>query len=204
MRLHGAFSFGRGWNPFLAALAGGPEALREFYARFQPKSIAAFYFLEGEGNDCGVPVWGLPWLDWRKHRPPTAEGGLDREHGVSYYGPCTAEKVAVEYSRLSDLLESIRRIGYVPASPIRGFVMRRGNEERFFVRGGKHRAVFHGGVPVRFFVGAAVRFFDARTRAECATARIDSVAALQHEGRDNPRATLCEFRGSARKYDRDR
>ena len=85
-------------------------------------------------------MWASPWLQWRKHRPPSAEAGLGVEHGVSYYGPCTGQKVAVEYKRLTDLVESIRRVGYVPSTPIRGFVLRRNEESRFFVRGGKHRA----------------------------------------------------------------
>jgi hypothetical protein len=135
-RFHGAFSYGRGWHPFVAALAEGPAVLADFYRRFQPKTLADFYFLDTPADG---PVWILPWLSWRKHRPPAAEGGLALADGVSYYGPCTPAKVELEYRRLTELTASIRRIGYRPRHPIRGFVMRRDGESRFFIRGGKHR-----------------------------------------------------------------
>jgi hypothetical protein len=136
-RFHGSYSYGRGWHPFLAALGRGPEALAEFYDRFQPRTISDFYFLDAPIDG---PVWMLPWLPWWKHRPPSGEAGLGIDHGVSYFGPCSVAKVNLEYRRLTEITESIRRNGYHPDRPIRGFLMRREGELRFFVRGGKHRA----------------------------------------------------------------
>jgi putative aminopeptidase FrvX len=62
------------------------------------------------------------------------------------------------------------------------------------LRGGKHRARFHGGVPDRFFAGARVRFFDGSKQSPLATARIESAE------RDEKReliVTLTDFHGRA-------
>jgi endoglucanase len=61
-------------------------------------------------------------------------------------------------------------------------------------RKGKHRAVFHGDVPERYFAGAPVRFHDVATRAALARAEVESVA---REG-DDLVATLRSFEGVAR------
>ena len=140
LRLHGGFAFAGGWNPLVEGLVQGPEALAAYYERFRPTSLPAFHFLDREGD---LPPWALPWISWDRHRPPSAEGGLDpAEHGVSYYGPCSREKVAFEHSRLTGLRDSIERHGYQPGryGHITGFLMLRGDAVRFFVRGGKHRA----------------------------------------------------------------
>ena len=66
---------------------------------------------------------------------------------------------------------------------------------------GRHRAVFHGGVPERYFAGAPVRFFDVDTRAPLATAtvaRVERVPLAGDSGGDELVATLRGFRGTAR------
>lgn len=157
LRLHGGFAFAGGWNPLVEGLVRGPGALAAYYERFRPADLPAFHFLDRE-SDVGadLPPWALPWIAWEKHRPPSAEGGLDpAEHGVSYYGPCSPQKVAFEHHRLSALRDSIERHGYRPDryGHITGFLMLRGDAVRFFVRGGKHRAAVlaalgHPTVPV--------------------------------------------------------
>ena len=157
LRLHGGFAFAGEWNPLVEGLVAGPATLAAYYDRFQPANLSAFYFLDGF-DDAGadLPPWALPWVAWSSHRPPSAEGGLDpAQHGVSYYGPCSQEKIAFEHRRLSELRRSIEEHGYRPGryGHITGFLMLRGDAIRFFVRGGKHRAAVlaalgHRTVPV--------------------------------------------------------
>lgn len=162
LRLHGSFAFAGGWNPLVEAVTAGPAGLAAFYRAFQPASVAEFYFLERKGGvGAALPPWALPWLGWAAHRPPSAEGGLDpASHGVSYYGPCSAEKIAFEHDRLARLRGSIEAEGYRPDrfGHVEGFLMLRGAEARFFVRGGKHRAAVmaalgHATLPVIFKPG---------------------------------------------------
>lgn len=62
-------------------------------------------------------------------------------------------------------------------------------------RAGKHIASWHGGVPERYFKGAALRFFDLRTGAELATA----VVAKTFRNKQNElQVELSHFRGQAK------
>lgn len=85
-----------------------------------------------------LPPWTLPWL--AATPPPAAEHGLGLEHGVSYFGPCTAAKVALEMERLTTTCASINARGYQPDGEIEGLFLEHEGRLRFFVRGGKHRA----------------------------------------------------------------
>lgn len=138
----GAYAYGGGWHPFIAALAEGPDALAWYYDHHRPADIGSFYFLPEHLPTPGVPPWEIPWILRDRRLPPGPEGGLDPSHGISYYGPATPQKVALEHQRLTSTLESIRRDGYQPDlhGDIEGFFLRRGPSFRFFVRGGKHRA----------------------------------------------------------------
>lgn len=143
-------------HPFVEALAQGPQALHRFYDAFKPANLAAMYRIAPTGlAGEELPPWELPWLA-RHRRPPRGEAGLGPEHGTSFYGPCSAQKVALEHARLTALLNSIQRKGYLPErhEHIEGHFFRRGQEFRFFVRGGKHRAAVlaflgHQRIPVR-------------------------------------------------------
>lgn len=143
-------------HPFIQALTHGPAALEDFYRRFTPANLAQMYGIDPIGlKGEGLPPWELPWL-YRTRSPPRGEAGLGPEHGTSFYGPCSAQKIALEYTRLRGLAESIARLGYRPGSyeHIEGHFLRRGGEFRFFVRGGKHRAAVlaflgHDFIPVR-------------------------------------------------------
>lgn len=149
LRMQGAFAYSGGWHPFVAALENGPEALRGFYNAFMPSDLASMYFLE---QPCELPPWEIPWIGRLKRTPPPGEAGLSADHGVSFYGPATDEKVAVEYRRLKALSDSVRAKGYDPDAKggIAGHFLRRGGEYRFFVRGGKHRSAVlaHLGKPL--------------------------------------------------------
>jgi len=157
MCMQGAFSYGSVNHPFVAALREGPEALCRFYQAFQPGNLRAMYRLDipkCRGDD--LPPWELPWLMLQKRLPPPGECGLKAEHGVSYFGPASKAKIDVEYLRLTNVLHSVQAVGYQPDKygDIEGHFLRRGNDYRFFVRGGKHRAAAlaflrHQVVPVR-------------------------------------------------------
>jgi hypothetical protein len=155
MSLHGAHRF-TGRHPFVRALAHGPEALERFYAEFSPANLAEMYQISLRGlRGEALPPWKLPWLEGGG-KPPAAEVGLGLEHGVSYFGPCSPQKVAAEYQRLASVVASIEREGYRPDlhDHIAGHFLQIGKDFRFFVRGGKHRAaaLVHLGyerIPVR-------------------------------------------------------
>jgi hypothetical protein len=136
--MQGAFAYSGGWHPFLAALSDGPEALADFYRTFVPRDFAEMYFLD---VPCAAPPWELPWIGRRERLPPPGEAGLSARHGVSFFGPATAQKIQTEQDRLSSLASSIKDRGYLPSAKggIAGHFMRRGDEYRFFVRSGKHR-----------------------------------------------------------------
>lgn len=154
LRMQGAFAYAGGWQPFIAALQQGEGALAEFYRLFTPSTFSEMYFLD---TACDAPPWELPWLERYKRLAPPGEAGLGAEHGVSFYGPATPEKVLTEMERLRTLDASIRARGFDPDAKggIAGHFMRRDNEYRFFLRSGKHRTAVlaHHGVktvPVGF------------------------------------------------------
>lgn len=155
MTLQGAHRF-TGEHPFVRAIGHGPEILERFYADFSPGDLGEMYQISIRGlRGEGLPPWKLPWLE-DGGKPPGAEAGLELEHGVSYLGPCSPQKVAVEYQRLISVASRIEREGYRPElhEHIAGHFLQMGKDFRFFVRGGKHRAaaLVHLGyerIPVR-------------------------------------------------------
>jgi hypothetical protein len=139
--MQGAFRFDER-HPFVRAINDGRAGLAAFYADFQPQNIAQMYRLPRAGVGAELAPWELPWL-LRSRRPSRGEKGLGREHGTSYYGPCTDAKIDLEARRLEGIVESIRTRGYLqppPRAHIAGHFMQSGDQVRFFVRGGKHRA----------------------------------------------------------------
>ena len=158
LRMHGAFGYGNGWNPLVAALEEGEGALRWFYDRFQPATISDTYFLLGDEPGLpALPPWELPWVMRIRRAPPPGEKGLPAEHGISYMGPASSAKVALEVSRLRETAASVDKHGFSPDKfgDITGFFIRRGAEFRFFVRGGKHRVAVlarlgHKKIPVQW------------------------------------------------------
>ena len=155
--MEGGFTYTTASHHFLAAIEHGRHTLAEFYQRFQPQNIAAMYAVSGGRCGSDLPPWEIPWIGKARSRAPRGEGGLGPEHGTAIYGPATDKKVDLEMQRLTGTYESIRSHGYQPDrhGDITGFLLRRGQEFRFLVRGGKHRtaALVHLGhplVPVQF------------------------------------------------------
>jgi hypothetical protein len=140
--IHGGFAYGPD-HPFCRALSEGPQALSSFYDLFQPADLADAYAPKTKhlvGSD--LPAWELPWRFRENRSPPPGEKGLSVRHGVAFWGPCSEEKVALEYRRLSKTLESVERSGYLPSNygDIEGHFMTDGQNTVFTVLGGKHRA----------------------------------------------------------------
>jgi hypothetical protein len=75
-------------------------------------------------------------------RPYRGEKGLGPEHGISLFGPCTREKIELEFARLTETFASIKAHGYLPDrfGDITGYFLLDNGQFRFVVRGGKHRA----------------------------------------------------------------
>lgn len=160
LRMQGAFVYGP-THPFVKALDQGREAFEAFYASVQPQTVAQYYGLPNTDRaGADLPPWELPWYLRANRTPPPGELSLGAEHGVSFYGPASNEKVDLELSRLTKLRESICVNGYDPDAhgDIEGYVMRSGVQACFFVRGGKHRAAVlthlgYSHIPVSFRVG---------------------------------------------------
>lgn len=130
-------------HPLVQAITQGVDALERYYAGFRPANLAQMHGVVESGlQGEQLPPWCLPWCAWAEQRPPSAEAGLDARHGVSYYGPCSPQKVTVEYRRMRMVADSILAKSYMPArnGHIEGYFMRSGTQFRFFVQGGKHRA----------------------------------------------------------------
>lgn len=159
--MEGGFQYSAECNPFVAMLEEGRDALIRHYENFQPKNLRELYSLQerglaGENEATNLVAWMLtsaPKLD-------TGELGLGPEHGRSYFGPVTRQKLELEVNRLESTRTSILTKGYQPNrhGDISGYFIRRGNEFRFLVRGGKHRAAVlaHLGeatIPVRMKPG---------------------------------------------------
>ena len=142
LRMQGGFTYDLS-HPFVQALNTGKTALWKFYEEFQPRSIAEFHKLYGVGrNGEDLPAWEVPWYLRKTRTPPPGENKLGPEHGVSFYGPATEQKVDLEMSRLRNVCENIKKKGFDPDThgDIEGYVLRDGVKACFFVRGGKHRA----------------------------------------------------------------
>lgn len=156
------FSYGlRGWHPFVRtllqyldepSLTYERSILCKYYSRYQPKVILDL-FLEGDDRRkfadsrlAREPIKDhYPCLPWDpKFVPMRGEGGLAVADGLQGFGPVSEEKGEFEFSRLLTTWESILRKGYRPTrdsdGEIRGYFLKRGNDYRFMIRAGFHRA----------------------------------------------------------------
>lgn len=157
LRMQGAFVYGAG-HPFVQALREGPDRLRDFHAACRPATLCNYYGIEPNGREGrDLPPWELPWYGRAARTPPPGELDLGAEHGVSFYGPATEAKIALEMRRLEGVRDRIGRTGYDPDAfgDIEGYVLTDGRDAAFFVRGGKHRsaalaALGHATIPVAF------------------------------------------------------
>lgn len=142
LRMQGGFSYGPG-HPFVQALVTGPDRLREFYRACQPTNLSEYYGIPAKDRlGWDLPAWELPWYGRRKRAPPPGECGLAAAEGVSFYGPVTETKLALETGRLQGLAAKVGSHGYNPDAygDIEGYVIADADRAVFFVRGGKHRA----------------------------------------------------------------
>jgi hypothetical protein len=157
LQMKGAFAYGGGWHPFLAALEEGPSALTWFYEAHQPRTLQEAYFLESPRDGFApLPPWQTVWRIGSRVKPHRGECGLSLQEGVSFHGPCTPRKVRLEMQRLTGVRDSILRDGYHPdrfVGDIDGHFLRQAGEYRFYVHGGKHRTAVlahlgHATIPV--------------------------------------------------------
>lgn len=158
LRMQGGFTYGPD-HPFVRGLSEGKEALARFYDGFAPGNLGQMYGL-GEVPGADLPPYLLPWRMVTKDRPPGGEKGLPASHGVAFYGPCSAQKVALEALRLSRITDAIRKSGFQPDKhgDIEGHFITDGARACFFVMGGKHRAAAlahleQSHIPVRLRAG---------------------------------------------------
>ena len=151
-----------GWHPFVAVLNQykcNPELsyeasiLYEYYQRYQPNTIFEAFFpttapedIEGAAplTKLSIPPYE-PFFPWDPSKPKTkGEKGLDPSHGNQGFGPVSIEKGRLEFKRLIDTYDSVKRYGYMPAQghdgDIRGYFLRTSDDYRFFIRQGLHRA----------------------------------------------------------------
>ena len=141
LRMQGAFQFNK-YHPFIHALDNGADSLRTFYKNCQPSNLLEYYGIPESANVAMLPPWEIPWYQRHNRTPPPGEGNLDPTHGFSFYGPVTENKIELEMRRLENVSTSIINYGYDPDAfgDIEGYVLRKGADICFFVRGGKHRA----------------------------------------------------------------
>lgn len=157
--MQGGMHFIDPMHPFQRGLDSGLDGLLQYYSENCPDSLLAWHGLDAhEPGDSRVPPWELPWIQREVRLPPPGEGGLGPEHGVSFYGPVSNDKLRLELGRLQGLVAAIRRDGYRPdlfGDIVGYFMFDECGDFRFFVRGGKHRAAVlawlgHESVPVAF------------------------------------------------------
>ncbi len=163
----GRISFGES-HPFVAAIRSGadrsdPETavratLKGFYRDVLPRDCSDIVeqFIGSRCTAFSVsshhPQW--PW----KHAMPESHGEVSpvyvdgkirlspaQEVGIQHWGPVSPEKLETEVRKLTLLLQSIRRHGYVPSTEkadghICGYVLRKDTEWVVVIEQGQHRA----------------------------------------------------------------
>jgi len=156
--MEGGFHYSAPCNPFVAMLDFGREALIHHYENFTPTKLHELYNLPKRGlNGEELATNLVCWMLTNSQKMDTGEWGLGPEHGRSYFGPVSDKKQALEFRRLEGTRDSIVDLP-TRHGDITGYFIRRGDEFRFLVRGGKHRAAVlaHLGnetIPVRMKPG---------------------------------------------------
>lgn len=148
------FGYGpQSWHPFVAACAELLEdidtpyersVLERFYETFTPRTIADACGLNDPGPLGEVPARSL-FEPWRLAPPP-----FDDPYAPTYppgsplFGPLSRSAGEAEWRRLRGRVESILAYGYQPELFPRGrikvTVLRSGQEQRYLVAHGQHRA----------------------------------------------------------------
>lgn len=173
-----------GWHPFVAVLRQyekNPELhyeasiLHEYYERYRPRDVfEAFFPNDKVGRVPGAQALASlsippyePFFPWDPHKPQIkGEKGLEPSHGNQGFGPVTEQKGRLEFRRLVETYESVKRHGYKPRQDhdgdIRGYFLITPNDYRFFVRQGLHRTAVLSAMDLQ---KARVRFYKPTPRA---------------------------------------
>lgn len=156
-----------GWHPLVAAaheaLASARprfegSRLQRYYEAWQPADALEALIGATEGPDSlrAYPshLMHAPWLDASPDERLAAirrivelenaargKGSLGVEGGYGLQGPVTLAKGCIEYVRLLEVLQSIRKSGFDRSKgDVTGQVLKRGDEYRFRIVHGHHRA----------------------------------------------------------------
>jgi hypothetical protein len=148
------FGYGpQSWHPFVAASAELLERmdtpyeqsiLKRFYETFTPKTIGDACMLDDPGPLTEVPAGSL-FEPWRLAPPPFDDPFAPTyPPGSPLFGPLDDAKGHGEWRRLRARVQSVRTYGYqpelFPRGRIRVTVLRSGQEQRYLVAHGQHRA----------------------------------------------------------------
>jgi len=136
IRLLGGIPLNTEENHFLGYYTKGEDFLKDFYNKFQPKDILSLHRLDQISSSTS---FHLPWLHESVYK---GEHGLNASHGHQAYGPISNKKFLLEKKRLDKVLLSINKHGFIyyPNDSIKGHFLISGDDWRFLVTGGKHRA----------------------------------------------------------------
>lgn len=148
------FGYGpHSWHPFVAASAELLEdidspcehsVLKRFYETFTPETIADACGLADPGPLGKVPARSL-FEPWRLAPPPFDDPhAAEFASGSPLFGPLSRPAAEAEWRRLKGRVKSILTYGYQPSlfprGRIRVTVLRSGQEQRYVVAHGQHRA----------------------------------------------------------------
>jgi hypothetical protein len=154
-------------NPFVQTIIDYNEkrtfdyrtsAIQGYYERFQPKNASELLRINNKTLK-NIPVYGyfFPWekynakevLEIRKMiaSKENKESGskLDLSAGHTDFGPVTWEKGVIEFNRLTNVFNSIKKNGYkeklyLGDGGIKGYFLVADKDWCFVVKSGKHRA----------------------------------------------------------------
>jgi len=148
------FGYGpQSWHPLVAASAELLEdfdtpyeesVLKRFYDTFTPSNIADAYQLSDPGPLNEVPAGSL-FEPWHLAAPPFDDPHVSQPaSGSPLFGPLSRSAGEAEWRRLKGRVKSILDYGYqpelFPRGRIRIVVLRSGQQQRYLVGHGQHRA----------------------------------------------------------------
>ncbi|MBE0472078.1 MAG: hypothetical protein IBX55_21545 [Methyloprofundus sp.] len=140
----GAHHYASDYHPFVSLLKSGKcDYFNQFYKQFCPSTLAQMYGVKVDDKELGASLkpYDEPWF-LRESKTPSGENGLSAKHGASFYGPVSNKKLELEYQRVKQTFQSIKKHGYLPHKfgHIDGFFLQYQGQYKFYVNGAKHRA----------------------------------------------------------------
>lgn len=147
IRYYGGISFDKLGHPFLKYFYGDKKEIEEFYINHTPKNIFEAHKINfdapSDSNFLRDPEGSLPWLEYNFSEINVTEGGLKFEDGRQQFGPISKKKLALEICRLDNVLNSIKKEGFVPnlyeGYPRGYFMLNKEKKWIFYIVGGSHR-----------------------------------------------------------------